>query len=431
LNTVQGAAPAVAVTPPLSAPAPFSLTATHFGAALLFLVLGAAGLVWVAPSLAAGRYLLPQVVAVTHLFTLGWITTSMLGAFYQLYPVVLGTPMRWYALGHASLALYAPGLLLFVGGMLAGATLVMLAGAALFSAGLLLFLVNAVASLLRAPSRDLTWVALAAAFTFLLVTIVLGASLAGNLRWFYLGMNRLTALGVHMHVALGGWILLVVIAVGRKLLPMFLLSHDSEDRPGRVAAVLVMAGAGTLTLFHHAAGGAVSRFAGVLLAAGAVAFLAQVALYLRHSHRPGLDAGLRLAAAGMAFLAVSVALGAWALAGNFAVPRLNTAYGTAVVLGAFSLFVAGHYYKILPFLVWNHRYAHTVGRGRRVPKVADLYDMRTASAAAMLLISGTAVLVMAVLAGWPAAARGAAVVVAAGVAIEALQMMALFRRGSP
>jgi hypothetical protein len=416
------------VAAPVSAAAPFSLTAAHFGAALLFLVAGSLGLVVVAPDLAAGRYLLPQVVAVTHLLTLGWITTSMLGAFYQLYPVVLGTPMRWHALGHGSLALYAPGLLLFAGGLQAGWTGVMLVGAALFSAGLLLFLVNAVASLARAPVRDLTWVALAAAFAFLLVTVVLGASLAGNLRWFYLGANRLQALGVHMHVALGGWVLLVVVTVGRKLLPMFLLSHDCEDRPGRAAAVLLATGATVLTLFHHVPGGAVMWVAGALLAAGAVAFLAQVALYLRHSHRPGLDAGLRLAAAGMVFLAASVVLGGWSLATGFAGARLTTAYGAALVVGTFTPFVAGHYYKILPFLVWNHRYAALVGSGRRVPKVADLYDMRAANAAALLLTAGAALLVACILAGWAAGARAAAVVFAAGAMIEVWQMISLFRR---
>jgi hypothetical protein len=421
----SGSAPTAAASAPT--PAPFSLTAAHFGAALLFLVLGAAGLVWVAPELAAGRYLLPPVVAVAHLFTLGWITTSIMGAFYQLFPVVLGTRMRWYGLGHASLVLYVPGLLLFVGGLLSGTTMLMLAGAALFSTGLLLFLVNAAAGMARVATRDTTWRTLAAAFGFLLVTIVLGASLAGNLRWFFLA-DRVHALAVHMHVALGGWVLLVVVGVGRKLLPMFLLSHACEQRPGAAAALLVGAGAAVLTLFHHVPGPAVTWTAAALLATGAAVFLVQVALYLRHGHRPGLDPGLRLAAAGMGFLGVSVVLGLTALVLGFAHAPLNTAYGTAAVVGAFTLFVAGHYYKILPFLVWNHRYAPLVGRGRPLPRVADLYSTRLANTAAALLIVGAAGLVACIGAGSSTAARGAAVVFAAGVLLETMQMLSLFRR---
>ena len=76
-----------------SAP-PLALPGSHFAAALLFWTLGAAGLVWIAPDLAAGIFPLRRVVAVTHLFTLGWVTTSILGALCQLFPVVLGQPVR-------------------------------------------------------------------------------------------------------------------------------------------------------------------------------------------------------------------------------------------------------------------------------------------------------------------------------------------------
>src|SRR5690606_10059556 len=51
---------------------PLALPGSHFVAALLFWTLGAAGLVWISPELAQGMFPLPRVVAVTHLFTLGW-----------------------------------------------------------------------------------------------------------------------------------------------------------------------------------------------------------------------------------------------------------------------------------------------------------------------------------------------------------------------
>jgi hypothetical protein len=406
---------------------PFSLLAGHFGAALCFFILGAAGLVWVAPDLAAGRYLVPRVVAVTHLFTLGWITTSIMGALNQLFPVVLGTSVRSTPLAYAGLLVYAPGLALFVGAMLAGHTGLMVAGAAAFSAGLLLFVGNAAAGLRAAPQREVTWWALSAALAFLVVTVVLGMSLAGNLRWHYLGAERLTALGVHMHVALGGWVLLVAMGVGRRLLPMFLLSHDCVRRPGAVAVVLTGAGAGTLTLLHHMAGAVVSWVAAVLFVSGVAAFLVEVVVYVRRSHRPRLDPGLRLALTGMAFLAAALPLGVAALILGFASGQVNAAYGTALVAGAFTLFVAGHYYKILPFLVWNHRFAPLVGSGRKLPLVADLFDTRVANAAFGLMAAGAVALVAAVLAGHGPVARAAATIFALGAAIEFAQMIAIYR----
>src|SRR5688572_26779770 len=87
-------------TPPLpgglgsaNAP-PFRLPGEHFAAALTFWGVGALGLIRVAPDLAQGLFPLPRVIAVTHLFTLGWITTSILGALYQFLPVALRVPIR-------------------------------------------------------------------------------------------------------------------------------------------------------------------------------------------------------------------------------------------------------------------------------------------------------------------------------------------------
>src|SRR5215813_14779778 len=38
----------------------------------------------------AGHYYHPRVVALTHTVTLGWITLAIMGASYQLIPIVLG-----------------------------------------------------------------------------------------------------------------------------------------------------------------------------------------------------------------------------------------------------------------------------------------------------------------------------------------------------
>jgi hypothetical protein len=433
VGTVSPSAPALghasAGSPPQlsAAGVPFALTAAHFAAALVFFAAGALGLVWIAPDLAAGRFLMPRVVAVAHLFTLGWITTSIMGALYQLLPVVLGTTARWPGLGYPALLLYGPGLALFTAGMLLGSTGMMLPGAAAFACGLLIFTANVAAGLAGATRRDATWWTLAAALAFLFVTIVLGASLAGNLRWFYLGERRLLALAVHMHVALGGWVLLLVTGVARKLLPMFLLSHGASETWGTAAAVLLAGGAATLTIFHHVDSPAVVAVSAVLLASGTAAFVVQVILYLHHGRRPSLDAGLRLAASGIAFLACSLVLGVTAVLGGFAHRGLTTAYGVSMVVGAFPLFVAGHYYKILPFLVWNRYFAPLVGRGRTLPKVADLFDGRIAAVAGVLLAGGAAALVAAALGGQATAARGAALLFAAGALTVTAQMVHIFR----
>lgn len=429
LPEAAGARPAAPVPGGLSAVGapPFRLQGEHFAAALAFWLAGALGLVLAAPEVAQGLFPLPRVAAVTHLFTLGWITTSILGALYQFLPVALGTPVRSERLAHATFVLHVPGVALFVAGLLLGRPAAMMVGAACFGTGLLLFVGNLAATLRRAPQRGLTWWALVGAAGFLAVTVILGGSLAGNLRWGYLGADRFLALGVHLHVAVAGWVLLVMVGVAHRLLPMFLLSHGASERAGKLAVGLLGGGTVLLVGFHHHLAPWVGWTVAGILGAGVAAFLAQAAAYFRHRRKPALDPGLRLAAAGLAFLGVAVALAPAFLSRGLTAPRLATAYVLALLLGGVSLFVAGHYYKIVPFLVWLHRFGPLVGK-RPVPRVADLYTAPPANAAAALLACGAAGMVAATLAGSIVTARVAALAYAAGAAVVAWQMLGISRR---
>src|SRR5690606_27832837 len=97
-------------------PPPFLLPGSHFIAALLWLGIGAAGLVVVAPHLAAGNVFDPRVFAVTHAITLGVITTAIFGALYQLFPVTMGQAVRSLGLAHATFVLLQAGTILLVAG---------------------------------------------------------------------------------------------------------------------------------------------------------------------------------------------------------------------------------------------------------------------------------------------------------------------------
>jgi hypothetical protein len=406
---------------------PFLLPGEHFTAALIFLFLGALGLIRVAPDLAHGLFPLPRVAGVTHLFTLGWITTSILGALYQFLPVALGVPIRSVRWAHISFWLYAPGLVLFVGGLLMHQPAVMIAGGGLFGAGLLIFVVNLGATLLVAPHRGLTWWTLVGAALSLAATIVIGLTLAGNLHRGFLGPHRFLALGVHLHLALAGWVFLVVIGVAHRLLPMFLLSHGAPEWPGRVAAALTGGGALGLMLLHHFIPLTAIYIPGLLIGAGALAFAWQARLYFRHRVKRALDPGLRLAGVAVGFMALGVALAPFALGQGLAAPRLMVAYVATLVVGGFGLFVVAHYYKIVPFLVWYHRFGPLAGK-QPVPRVAELYSARVARVAAALLTLGALGLIAAILAGMPGWARGAALIYSGGTGIVVFQIFRISQR---
>lgn len=403
---------------------PLRLPGEHFAAALLFLAIGAIGVTWAAPALAAGAYPAPQVVGLTHLFTLGWLTTSIMGALYQFLPVALGQPIASERIAHITFAVHVPGVALFVLGVVQGSGSLLLAGVSALGLGLMLFLANLGVTLRRAERRDVTWWAVTWAAVFLGVTAVLGSALGANLRTGFLGGVRTLALGTHLHIALAGWVLLVVVGVSQRLLPMFLLSHGGRDHYAKYAVVLLACGAGMLSVLHHTP--VLGRELPALCIAGGVgAWLLQAREFYRHRHRPVLDPGLKLAAAAAVMLGASLPLAVVVLAG-WGSASVNTAYVLTVVL-ALTLFVAAHYYKIVPFLVWNRHFGPLAGT-RPLPRVGDLYSQRLAHVAGGLLVVGAVALAVSVGAGVPAGVRLGAATLAAGVLLEAWQMLGIARQ---
>src|SRR5690606_22374542 len=157
------------------------------------------------------------------------------------------------------------------------------------------------------------------------------------------GAGRLNAMGVHIHIAVAGWVLLVMIGVAQRLLPMFLLSHGAGDRNARVAVALVASGAGILTFLHHAPV-VISRWLpALLIAGGCAAFLRRARALSAHRVRRNLDPGMRLAATALVVLVVALVV-VWPVIAGVAQARHATAYVMTLLL-AISLFIVAHYYK--------------------------------------------------------------------------------------
>jgi hypothetical protein len=398
------------------------LPGEHFAAALAFLVLGAAGVIWVAPQLATGFYLSPHVAGVTHLFTLGWLTTTIFGAMYQLLPVALGAPVRSERMGHASFAAFVPGVAIFALGVMRSSAALRDVGIALLATGIVLLVTNVALSLRRAQRRDVTWGAMAIAVSFLSLTLVLGGLLAHNLQSGVLGGARLRVLAMHLHVALLGWVFVMIVGMSHRLLPMFLVAHGANTRwTGRALALLVP---GVLALAAGLVSGVgVFDWVGFACVEGGVAcFLMQARSFFRSRVRRRLDAGLRHVATALLMLAAAALLAPVVLALGFGHPRLGTIYVLLGLLGAFALYVIGFFYKIVPFLAWITRYRGRMGR-ERVPTVAELYAAPVAHAGLALYACGLVALVTGIAIAQAMVVRAGGAFLLAAVLLFTSQMM--------
>ena len=108
-------------------------------------VLATLAVPWLASEL-AGHYYQPRVLALTHTVTLGWITLTIMGASYQIVPIVLGRPVWSERMARWQLALTTVGIVCLVARFFIGEWSGLVWAAALVTLGVGLHLVNTVLS---------------------------------------------------------------------------------------------------------------------------------------------------------------------------------------------------------------------------------------------------------------------------------------------
>lgn len=397
------------------------LAAEHFAASTIYLIAGAVGLVWIAPELAIGAYASPHVAGITHLFTLGWITTTIFGALAQLLPVALGAPIRSPRVGHASFFTFVPGAGIFAAGVATSSMVLEHTGIALITIGILLAVGNIGSSLPRARNRDATWAAVVLALCFLTSTLVLGAILLHNLHTGFIAAARVRALATHLHVALVGWVLIMIVGVSHRLLPMFLLAHGADTRWTKRALALLATGVVALATGLITSVAPLLWLGAALIDGGIACFIWQAYSFYRVRVRKKIDVGMRFVGHALTFLAASLVLGTVVLVAGSAHTRLATMYITVGLLGGIVMYVVGFFYKIVPLLAWTARFRDRMGKGP-VPTVAQMYSAKIAYVQLGLMTAAVVLLAAGIGAAAPHVVRCGAVLFLAGVLLFTSQI---------
>jgi len=357
----------------------FKLIQAHFGLGLLGLLLFSAALVLRAADV-TGFFLQPLLLGLVHLCVLGWLMPIALGALHQLVPVVFETPVRSERLAWIAFVLYAVSVPVFITGLWTSALgwALPLAGSGAATA-IWLYVANLAATLARSRRRSLTGLYVLAALGWLLLAVTLGALLAWNLQRPYLPLFHVALLRAHAHAAGLGFFGLLIMGVAYRLLEMFLLSHGASERAGQVALVAVHVALLTLVpALAFQLGRPALALAAAAAAVGVAAFITQVAAIFRRRLRRRVDVSWRYTATALVYLSLTAAIGAGLALGPARQPwvdRLPLAYGFLALVGFAGSVVIGQLYKIVPFLVWLHRFAPYVGL-KRVPSAAELLGER-------------------------------------------------------
>jgi hypothetical protein len=311
------------------------------------------------------------------LFVLGFISSVVMGAMYQLVPVTLEVQLHSERLVKFQFAAHALGFVGMVWAFWNFNFAVVGWFGALLTFGVGLFVFNLSRTLATVKGWRAIKFGIASALFWLATTVLAGLLLVVGKFWNFSQFQPLAAMHAHAHLGVVGVFVLMIVTVSYKLVPMFTLGELQSERRAWWSVVLI--NLGLLGVFAAILWQSQLKFIfASVIVAGLAIYGWEILAILRARNRRVLDWGMKYFLTAIALLiplsAVALVL-AWARLPMTALTmQLENVYGLLALLGLVGLAILGMLYKIMPFLVWFHSYSRQIGRAK-VPALADMYSV--------------------------------------------------------
>jgi hypothetical protein len=295
-------------------------------------------------------------------------------------------------------------------------------------------------ALLRPATKNETVRGMRLALISLVAVVVMGGLMArghaGQAFFQYRGLW----MQVHLTLALAGWVGGLIMSVSWQVVPMFYLAPPCGKKMMRLLFILLASGLvlPVLTLIY-AGSAAVPESDGLFAPStwiSLAAFPAAIAVWLLHPliilrnisrrKRKRSDASLLFWRAGLVFavLLIPLALATLSLPDS----RWPVLFGWLAIWGWAGLIMHGMLSRIVPFLVWFHRYSSLVGL-EPVPSMRKLLSQRQIQVGFTLHSTSLALGVVAIVTQSDMAARATGVLLlATAISLSAMLIKVLRRR---
>jgi len=290
-------------------------------------------------------------LVLTHIFTLGVMLSFMLGALFQMLPVIAGVTLS-NPIKHSNIVQLPllVGIFSLLYGFAGGSNIAFLMASVLLGVSLLYLCVLMLSRLLKLDNQSASSRGMAYALASLVVVVILGVYMSnvhaglGDGEWFTVAKKA------HYSYGLFGWIALLIISISFQVVEMFYVTPPYPKAVSRWAPLWIIAILDILAIgliFYPPL--VILSEALLFVSLGAYGVLTLVRLSQRK--RPLADASMWFWRVGMGSLVASMILLLVLLASD--APYL---LDVAVVLFAtFSTsIVFAMFYKIVPFLTWFH-----------------------------------------------------------------------------
>ncbi len=315
--------------PPISVVLRFFITASIFGivAGVLLLIFGKEVF---DPSN-------KEALIITHILALGVMASFMLGALFQMLPVIAGvvlkTPGKKAMFVHVTFTL---GVIMIALAFYSSISTLYMLASILLGASLLFTTAIMISNLFKLQTHSNSSKGMLFALGGFSITIVLGLYLLLALGGYHDGVYFTQIKEAHYSFGLFGWVSLLIISISYQVIEMFYVTPKYPDIVSKYLIMIVFALL-FLTPFIPPS----------MIALALIAYAVITLLRLSKRRRPTSDGTVWFWRLGMGMLIVSMAI---MIVDSEALKPLN--YVTFIFFALSIVFAM--VYKIVPFLVWFH-----------------------------------------------------------------------------
>ena len=325
------------------------------------------------------HYFQPHILAITHLMALGWGTMIILGASHQLVPVLIEGKLYSNAIAYASFILAGIGIPLLVYGFYVfnmhnpakwGGRFILLS--------IIAYLINLGVSMSKSKKENIHALFVFTSALWLFLTGALGLALVYNFTYNMFPHDSLHYLPLHVHAGVIGWFLMLIIGVGSRLIPMFLISKYTNTKLLKWIFVLINGALiSYILIFYFVKITEVILLPWLMLFTGIALFIFYCYSAFKHRIRKQVDEPMKVSLLAVMLLMIPLLLLLISIVSAVIFSQediaLSLSYGFLIFFGWITAIILGMTFKTLPFIVWNKVYHKRSGIGK-TPNPKDLFS---------------------------------------------------------
>lgn len=328
----------------------------------------------------SGHFFNPRILAITHIMALGWGTMIILGASFQLVPVLVEGKLFSEKLAKFTFYLIGIGIPLLVYAFYSfnmgpiakwGGRFIVLA--------VLLYLINIAKSIDNSGKNNIHAIFVLGSVIWLFFTVLIGLALVYNFTYNLLPKDHLHYLYFHAHLGIIGWFLLLIIGVGSRLIPMFLISKYSNDKLLWAVFVLINLALTFFVLFFYWMEALIGlTYIPVILILAAIFIFGYYCFKAFNQRlRKKIDDQIKISLLAVAMLGLPVIMLVFVITFLLLTSDIESnlilTYGFLIFFGWLTAIILGMTFKTLPFIVWNKVY-HKKSVLGKTPNPTDLFN---------------------------------------------------------